>query len=138
MGGAADLIWAIKSHLGAASISVKKFLESSFWSGFQKIIGAWFNVEAFTVTMPHNKIQEVIDILESGDFAESATEFEIDLCATLRGKLRWALLATKLGDSPSLIHIEQQREPGKSNKRKVKPKRMHGESQQLSIAKKNE
>ena len=30
VGAAADLIWAIKSHLGTASISVKKFLESSF------------------------------------------------------------------------------------------------------------
>ena len=135
IGAAADLIWSIKSHLGAASISVKKFLESSFWSGFQKIIGAWFNVETFTVTMPHNKIQEVIDILESDDFSESATEFEIDICATLRGKLRWALLATKLGDAPALIHIEQQREPGKSNSRKVRPARLHGESQQLSTAK---
>ena len=135
IGAAADLMWSIKSHLGAASISVKKFLESSFWSGFQKIIGAWFDVGAFTVTMPHNKIQEAIDILESGSFNESATEFEIVLCATLRGKLRWALLATPLGDSPALIHIEMQRETGKSNKRKVKPARLHGESQQLSTAK---
>ena len=72
--------------MGAANISVKKFLESSFWSGFQKIIGAWFNVDTFTVTMPHNKILEGIDILDSGSFDESATEFEIDRCATLRRK----------------------------------------------------
>jgi hypothetical protein len=40
VGAASDLTWSIKSHLGAASISVKKFLASSFWSVFQKVIGA--------------------------------------------------------------------------------------------------
>ena len=135
IGAAADLIWSIKSHLGAASISVKKFLQSSFWTVFQKVIGAWFNVETFNVTMPQEKIEEVIGILDSDAFNEEATEFEIDLCATLRGKLRWALLATKLGDSPALINIEKRREPHKSNKRKVKPMRHHGESQELATAK---
>ena len=135
IGAAAHLMWSIKSHLGAASISVKKFLESSFWSGFRKIIGTWLNVETFTVTIPHNKIQEAIDILDSGSFDKSTTEFEINLYATLRGKLRWALLATPLGDAPALIHIEMQQESDKSNKRKVKPARLHGESQQLSTTK---
>jgi hypothetical protein len=107
VGAASDLIWSIKAHLGAASISVKKFLASSFWSDFQKVIGGWFNVESFTVTMPYPKICEVIDILESDNFNSDAKEFEIDQCATLRGKLRWALLATKLGDSPALINIEK-------------------------------
>ena len=77
IGAAADLMWSIKSHLGAASISVKKLLESSFWSGFQKIIGAWFNVETFTVTVSHNRIQETIDMFDSGSFDKSATEFEM-------------------------------------------------------------
>ena len=63
IGATADLMWSIKSHLGVASISVRKCLESSFWSGFQKIIGAWFNVGTFTVIMPHNKIQEAISVL---------------------------------------------------------------------------
>jgi hypothetical protein len=85
--------------------------------------------------MPHDKIQEVIDILDSGEFGEDATEFEIDLCATLRGKSRWALLATRLGDSPALINIEKLRIPHKSNKRKVKPVRHHGESQALATTK---
>ncbi len=53
----------------------------------------------------------------------------------MRGKLRWALLATKLGDSPALINIERLRIPHKSNKRKVKPTRHHGESQALATAK---
>ena len=48
-----------------------------------------------------------IIILDSGEFGEDVTEFEINLCATLRGKLRWALLATKLGDSPALINIKK-------------------------------
>ena len=61
IGAASDLIWSIKSHLGATSISVKKLLASSFWSVFQKVIGAWFNVKTFNVTMPHEKIQEVVD-----------------------------------------------------------------------------
>ena len=135
VGAASDLIWSIKAHLGAASISVKKFLASSFWSDFQKVIGGWFNVESFTVTMPYPKICEVIDILESDNFNSDAKEFEIDQCATLRGKLRWALLATKLGDSPALINIEKKRATGKSNKRKVKPSRFHNESQELATAK---
>jgi hypothetical protein len=46
--------------------------------------------------MSYPKICEVIDILESDNFNLDAIEFEIDQCATLRGKLRWALLATKL------------------------------------------
>ena len=65
------------------------------------------------VIYSHNAIPkdlcEVIDILESDNFNSDATEFEIDHCATLCGKLRWALLATKLGDSPALINIEEEK-----------------------------
>ena len=114
---------------------MKNFLASSFWSDFQKVIGGWFNVESCTVTVPYPKICEVIDILESDNFNSDATEFEIDQCATLRGKLRWALLATKICDSPALINIEKRRATGKSNKRKVKPSRFYNESQELATAK---
>ena len=85
--------------------------------------------------MPHEKIQEAIDILESEHFAPTATEFQIDICATLRGKLRWALYATKIGDSAALIIIEKQRQPGKTNARKVKPRRCHGEAQEMATPK---
>ena len=87
------------------------------------------------MTTPYEKIREVIRILDSGEFDEDATKFEIDLCATLRGKLRWALLATNLGDSPALITIEKLRIPHKSNKRKVKANRHPGESQALATTK---
>ena len=59
---ASDLIYATTSHLGMDSVSAKKFAQSSFWSGLQKLIGAWFDVETFTVTMPQHKIQQVIDL----------------------------------------------------------------------------
>jgi hypothetical protein len=112
---------------------VKKFLASSFWSDFQKVIGGWFNVESFTITMPYPKICEVIDILESDNFNLDATEFEIGQCATLRGKLRWALLATELGDSTALINLEKRRATGKNNKRKVKPTRFHNDPHELKL-----
>ena len=134
-GAAQDLVFAIKAHLGQHSVSAKKYLESSFWADLQKVIGAWFDTHNFTVTMPHEKIQEAIDILESDHFAPTATEFQIDICATLRGKLRWALYATKIGDSAALINIERQRQPGKSNSRKVKARRHHGETQEMATKK---
>ena len=134
-GAAQDLVFAIKAHLGQHSVSAKKYLESSFWTDLQKVIGAWFDTHNFTVTMPCEKIQEAIDILESGHFAPTATEFEIDLCATLRGKLRWALYATKIGDYAALINIERQRTPGKTNARKVRPRRHHGETQEMATRK---
>ena len=102
---------------------------------FQKVIGGWFNVKSFTFTMPYPKICEVIGILESDNFHSDATEFEIEQCAALRGKLRWALLAIKFGDSPALINIEKRRATGKRNKRKVKPSKFHNESQELATAK---
>ena len=134
-GAAQDLVFAIKAHLGQHSVSAKKYLESSFWADLQKVIGAWFDTHKFTVTMPHEKIQEAIDILESEHFAPTATEFQIDICATLRGKMRWALYATKIGDSAALINIERQRQPGKTNARKVKPRRHHGETQEMATRK---
>ena len=45
------------------------------------------------------------------------------------------MLATKLGDSPALINIKRLRIPHKSNKRKVKPFRHHGETQALATTK---
>ena len=137
VGAEKDLFWAIKAHLGHGSISVKKFLASSFWSDFHKVIGGWFDTETFEVTMPHDKVYvcEVIAILDSDAFSAEQQTFDIDLCATLRGKLRWALLAPKLGDSPALIGIEKYRQLGKSIKRKVLPRRFHGESQEMATAK---
>ena len=134
-GAAQDLVFAVKAHLGQHSVSAKKYLESSFWADLQRVIGAWFDTHNFTVTMPYEKIQEAIDILESDHFAPAATEFEIDICATLRGKLRWALYATKIGDSAALINIERQRTPGKTNARKVRPRRHHGETQEMATRK---
>ena len=90
IGAAADLVFAITSHLGLDSVSAKKFAQSSFWSSLQKIIGAWFDVENFTVTMPYERIQQVIDLLESPEFASDQRTFSIEACASLRGKLRWA------------------------------------------------
>ena len=135
IGAAADLVFAITSHLGMDSVSAKKFAQSSFWSSLQKIIGAWFDVENFTVTMPHDKIQQVIDLLESPDFAPDKSTFSIEQCASLRGKLRWALYATKMGDSAALINIEKQRKTNQSAKIKVKPVRHGGETQEKANAK---
>ena len=129
IGAASDLIYAITSHLGMDSVSAKKFAQSSFWSSLQKIIGAWFDVETFTVTMPQDKIQQVIDLLESPEFAPDKTHFTIDQCASLRGKLRWALYATKMGDSAALIGIEKLRLPNVSSKIRVQPVRHMGETQ---------
>lgn len=47
----------------------------------------------------------------------------------------WALYATKIGDSAALINIERQRTPGKTNARKVKPRRHHGETQEMATRK---
>ena len=33
-------------------ISMKKWAASSFWSNFQKMIGAWFDTDRLTVSMP--------------------------------------------------------------------------------------
>ena len=44
-------------------------------------------------------------------------------------------MATKLGNSPALIGIEKYRQPGKSTKRKVLPRRFHGESQEIATTK---
>jgi hypothetical protein len=41
---AADLAWSVMAMLGHDGLSAKKFVASSFWSQFQKVIGAWFNV----------------------------------------------------------------------------------------------
>ena len=135
IGAAADLIFAITSHLGLDGVSAKKFAQSSFWSSLQKIIGAWFDVENFTVTMPHDKIQQVIDLLESSDFAPDKRSFTIEACASLRGKLRWALYATKMGDSAALINIEKQRQRNHSSKVKVKPIRHCGETADQALVK---
>ena len=75
IGTAQDLVFAIKAHLGQHSVSAKKYLESSFWADLQRVILAWFDTHNFTVSMPHEKIQEAIDILESDHFAPAATEF---------------------------------------------------------------
>ena len=129
VGAASDLICAINSHLGMDSVSAKKFAQSPSWSSLQKIIGAWSDVETFTFTMPQDKIQQVIDLLESPEFGPDKTHFTIDQCASLRGKLRWALYATKMGDSAALIGIEKLRMPNVSSKVRVQPVRRLGETQ---------
>ena len=58
------------------------------------MIGAYFDVDTLTVIMPRPKILEVLAMLESPAFDSKATKFEIDLCATLRGKMRWAAYCT--------------------------------------------
>ena len=121
--------------LGHDGLSAKKFIASSFWSQFQKVIGAWFNVRTFTVTMPLDKIQQSLDILNSDDFAPHQISFPIGPCATLRGKIRWSSLTTPLGDMPCLINIEKQRRPGEPVTRKIKPIRSSGESEQLALSK---
>ena len=65
IGAASDLIYAITSHLGMDSVPTKKFAQPSFWSSLQKPLGAWFDVETFTATMPQDKIQQVIDLLQT-------------------------------------------------------------------------
>ena len=40
IGAAADLVFAITSHLGLDSVSAKKNAQSSFWSSLQKLVGA--------------------------------------------------------------------------------------------------
>ena len=132
---AADLAWSIMAMLGHDGLSAKKFIASSFWTQFQKVIGAWFNVRTFTVTMPLDKIQQSLDILNSDDFAPHQVSFPIGPCATLRGKIRWSSLTTPLGDMPCLINIEKQRRPGEPGTRKIKPIRSSGESEQLALSK---
>lgn len=132
---AADLAWAIKVFLGVDGLSLKKFKASSFWSELQRIIGAWFCVDTFTVTMPTPKILEAIAILESDHFAKSATEFEIDICATLNGKLNWCTYSTPMGSVPCLINIEKQRMLGATGRRKVKPTKFLGEDEATTLAK---
>ena len=132
---AADLAWAIKALLGHDGLSLKKFKASSFWSSFQKVIGGWFDTTNFTITMPVVKIKEVLELLDSDDFAKHQQAFPIGACATLRGKMRWAAYATKLGDTPCLINVEKQRKTGESGIRKVKPWRHAGETHEVALAK---
>ena len=42
IGTAADLVFAITSHVGMDSVSAKKFAQSLFCLSLQKIIGVWF------------------------------------------------------------------------------------------------
>ena len=91
---AADLVWAVKAFLGNDGVSLKKFVASTFWTDFQKVVGAWFDVENLAVIMPHGKIAEALEILTSEEFSESANTFTINSCATLRGKTRWAAFCT--------------------------------------------
>ena len=132
---AKDLLGAIKIYLGQDAISIKKFKESTFWAQIQKVIGAYFDMDTLTVIMPRPKILEVLAMLESPAFDSSATKFEIDLCATLRGKMRWAAYCTKLGDAPALIGIEMQRSDSKRGSTLVYPKRQPGESREATNAK---
>jgi hypothetical protein len=132
---AADLAWSIMSLLGHDGLSVKKFVASSFWCRFQKVIGAWFNTRTFTVTMPLDKIEEALGIINSEEFAMHQVSFPIGLCATLRGKIRWAAYTTPLGDMPCLINIEKTRRVGEPGSRKVKPTRSSGESEELTLRK---
>ena len=130
-----DLLGATKIYLGQDAISVKKFKESTFWAQIQKAIGAYFDVDTLTVIMPKPKILEVLAMLELPAFDSSATKFEIDLCATLRGKMRWAAYCTKLGDAPALIGIEMQRSDSKKGNALVYPKRQPGDSRETTNAK---
>ena len=132
---AQDLVFAIKAHLRQHSMFAKKYLESSFWADLQRVFGAWFDTHKFAMTTSHGKIQETVGILESEHFPPTSTEFQISICTTHRGKLRWALYATKIGDSTAPINIERQRRPGKTNTRKVKPRRHHGETQEMATRK---
>ena len=115
IGAAAGLVFATTSHLGLGSASTKKFAQSPFWPSLQKTIGAWFGVEGSTATMPHEGVQQVIDLLGPPDFAP------IGACAPLRGKLRWALYATKVGDPAAPINIGGQRQGNHPSKTKVGP-----------------
>ena len=132
---AMDLLGAIKIFLGQDAISIKKFAESTFWARIQKVIGAYFDVNTLTVIMPRPKIVEVLAMLESPAFDSRATKFEIDLCASLRGKMRWAAYCTKLGDAPALIGIEMQRSEKIRGNKQVSPKRQNGETQEVTNAK---
>ena len=68
-------------------------------------------------------------MLESPELAQGKTHFTIDQCASLRGKLRWALYATKMGVSATLIGMETLRMPNVSSKIRVQPVRHIGETQ---------
>ena len=83
-----DMLGAIKIYLDQDAISVKRFIESTFWARLQNVIGAYFDVDTLTVIMPSTKILEVLAVLESPAFDSKAIKIEIDLCATLRGKMR--------------------------------------------------
>ena len=132
---AADLAWSVMAMLGYDSLSAKKLIASTIWSQFKKVIGAWCNVRTFTVTMPLDKIQQSLDIVNSGDFASHQVSFPIGSCATLRGKTRWPSLTTPPGDMPCLIKIERQRRPGEPGTRRIRPIRPSGESEQLALSK---
>lgn len=132
---ASDLAFTLKALLGPDALSIKKFKESSFWSQFQRMIGGWFDLSTFSVIIPKDKIQAVLDLLQSDTFSPSQSRFPIQACASLRGKLIWASICTPLGDSAALIRIEKMRNHGESGTRQVPPLAMPGESAELTLAK---
>ena len=132
---AADLAWAVKAMLGHDGLSLKKFDASSFWSDFQKVIGAWFDSQSFTVTMPRDKIIAALDMLNSDLFHPSVTDFQLSACASLHGKMRWAGFCTPLGECNFLINIERQRIEGESGNRRVKAWRHSGETPECALVK---
>jgi hypothetical protein len=132
---AAQLAWSIKAMLGHDGLSLKKFVAGSFWSDFQRMIGAWFDTSTFTVTMPLEKIVAALDILLSDEFNGTFDDFQLAACASLHGKIRWACLCTPLGDCHFLINIERQRKGSEPGHRRVKAWRHTGESEEMALAK---
>ena len=132
---ASDLAFAIKLFLGHNGLSLKKFVVSSLWSDLQKVIGGWFDVDTFTVTMPKGKIADALAILNSDELASHQVSFSIDLIASLVGKLNWCTYTSALGSPGCLINICKQRRAGEQGGRKVRPASHHGESSELTLAK---
>ena len=67
--------WRIHTHCNG--LSLKKFVVSSFWSDLQKVIGGWFDVDTFTVTMPKGKVADALAILNSDELASHQVSFEL-------------------------------------------------------------
>jgi len=120
---AMDLAWAIQVFLGMDGLSLKKWNASTFWTDLQKVIGAWFDVDTFSIAMPKDKLESALTLLESPAFNPGVETFPINLCQSLEGKLRWATLATPLGSTGALIGICKQRRLNESSDRLVHPAR---------------
>ena len=132
---ASDLMWAIKHQLGHTGLSIKKFAAGSFWSFQQRMIGAWFDLENFSVTMPRPKVLQALELINSDEFSPSATAFPLAAAEKLLGVLRWVSQCTPIGDSAFLIGLTRQRKGSEDGSRLIKPWRHFGEADAVALRK---